>query len=205
MCVLTDFAIAPRPFKASLAAAAATHFAKLVLHSGELDIKEVMRAPLVKPLLCAWVDTAMKDLNRPGLSVKAWGHLRCAGDKATVVAEAKKHHAEGTLFRKWKGKVAPEEPPQIDEPDGAVEADAGDDEEGDGEALLAEEGDDLDEEADVADDEEPPKEDEPEGVVEIEAPAPAPAPALGRQELSMAERLMGLRLMYGLSQPSTTG
>ena len=30
MCVLTDFAIAPRPFKASLAAAAATHFAKLV-------------------------------------------------------------------------------------------------------------------------------------------------------------------------------
>ena len=41
MCVLTDFAIAPRPFKASLAAAAATHFAKLVLLSGELDIKEV--------------------------------------------------------------------------------------------------------------------------------------------------------------------
>ena len=84
---------------------------------------------------------------------------------------------EGILFRKWKGKVAPEEPPEIDEPDGAVEADACDDEEGDGEALLAEEGDDFDEEADVADDEEPPKEDEPEGVVAIEAPAPAPAPA----------------------------
>ena len=101
MCVLTDFAIAPRPFKASLAAAAATYFAKLVLHSEEgIDITEVMRAPLLKALLCAWVDTAMKDLNRPELFEKAWGHLRCWGDKATVVAEAKKHHEEGILFRK---------------------------------------------------------------------------------------------------------
>ena len=86
----------------------------------------------------------------------------------------------------------------------------------------------LTKEADVADDEEPPKEDEPEGVVEIEAPAPAPAPAgvveieapapapapapalapaLGGRELLMAERLMGLRLMYGtyMVRQSTTG
>ena len=147
----------------------------------------------------------MKGLNRPMLFEKACGQLRCAGDKATVVAEAKKHNEEGILFRKWKGKVAPEEPPEIDEPDGAVEADACDDEEGDDEGLLAEEGDDFDEEAEVTDDEETPKEDEPEGEIEAPAPAPAPAPALGRRELSMAERLMNMRLMYGVAATGGRG
>ena len=151
----------------------------------------------LEAVLLLWVSQATTELGaRSALYESAWKILQWGtlAQFLEIVAAATAHHSEGTLFRtSGKQQVTPEQTPDEGEDISGEHEEADEHEDDDDEALLL-----IDEPDDEPD---PPPVETDAPLVEPASVEPA-ASACGWSALSVMERLMTLRLLYGRRPPS---
>lgn len=189
-------------FKTAVSKQCSGHFAAAILkglqegHAFDFDISR----PALKHSVVGWVTSALDDVqSRKRFFRTGWGHLRAESPEqfAEICALAALHHTEGTLFRKTRHGIVPEQPPA------------------EGEVAPAPADPVMDPEADdnVVEEEglfvmEPTEEPAVEAVAAVdpmpidagETPAaepPAAACAETKKTLSVLERCIALRIVYG--------
>ena len=175
-----------KSFKSAIARKASRHFAEQILLVDSLDLS----ARFLKPVIATWVHEVINDISsRRDIFQTAWAHIlpKKPEDAASILLAAGEAHAAGSLFRSSKARVVPETAPVDDEP--AQPPVPEDEPELDGLLMDEEEPDPLT----PAPLEQPP-------VVIGEEPVPEselPAPVLEHRNLSVLERCIALRIVYG--------
>jgi DDE superfamily endonuclease len=197
-------------FKKSLARQTATHFAREIVGSLREDSTFTLTTSLValKPMLCAWTSGALMNLtSQSGLQETAWQPLMPAtGEQASILQSARRHFAEGTLFRSARrnAEVVPEYAPHAAEPAACTEDDPTVEPEGHDDLGLV----DASFDQAMAEDEPPAPVEAQADVAPPNAGAPAASPVELQAEvalppraqaadLSTLARLTAIRLIYG--------
>ena len=175
-----------KSFKSDIDRKASRHFAEQILLVDSLDLS----ARFLKPVIAKWVHEVINDISsRHDIFQTAWAHIlqKNPEEAALVLLAAGEAHAAGSLFRSSKVGVVPETAPVDDEPE---QPPVPEDEPELGGLLMDEEEPDPLTPAPL---EQPP-------VVIGEEPVPEselPALVLEHRNLSVLERCIALRIVYG--------